>query len=477
LLLAALLRFTTLGLQSLWTDEQVTAILMAEHLGAMLRDTTRLEQTPPLFFIVEWASAHVFGQGDVGLRVLPALCGTATVGVTYAIGAAAVSQRAGLIAAALAAVNPMLWWYSQEARAYALLIFLSAVALLCLVRALQSHHPGWVMGWGVACALALATHYVAFYIIAPEAVWFLVVMTGERIIVLLAWAEIAAAAVGLSVVAAFQKATAAKYGKIPFAPRLRQILPHLLAGVSPASPALWLIAGPLVGLALGLAVARAREQRAMVVGLLATGIVGVALPVGLALVGADYVLTRNLTPAIIPLLVVAGAGIASLRPRLAWTLGAAIGVVWLVAIGAVIADPMLRRIDLRGALRALGKPDTPRLILLPGSYFSLNAQRYLPGALPYSLAASLKVGEIDVVTARSQPGLKPCLAGQTCQMLPFAAPAGPPAPGFQLAGRRSVQVFTATRWRAARPVVIELQRVAANGPAVPGTPPDLFYQP
>ena len=49
------------------------------------------------------------------------------------------SRRAGLIAAALVAVNPMLIWYSQEARSYALLVFFCAVSLLFFVRALR--HP------------------------------------------------------------------------------------------------------------------------------------------------------------------------------------------------------------------------------------------------------------------------------------------------------------------------------------------------
>ena len=63
---------------------------------------------------------------EYGLRSLSALAGVATVPVAYLIGAELRGRRAGLMAAALVAVNPMLLWYSQEARAYALLVLLCA---------------------------------------------------------------------------------------------------------------------------------------------------------------------------------------------------------------------------------------------------------------------------------------------------------------------------------------------------------------
>src|ERR1039458_5048467 len=66
--------------------------------------------------------------------------------------------------AARAAFNPLLIWYSQEARAYALLVALCALSLWCLLR-------GDWRGWAIAAALALATHYFAVFIVGPELGW------------------------------------------------------------------------------------------------------------------------------------------------------------------------------------------------------------------------------------------------------------------------------------------------------------------
>ena len=127
-LVAAALRFATLGVQSYHHDEVVTAsrILRADFWHAM--DAVGFsESAPPLYYALAWVWTQVTGTGEYGLRSLSALAGVATVPVAYLFGAALRDRRAGIAAAALVAVNPMLLWYSQEARAYSLLVLFCAV--------------------------------------------------------------------------------------------------------------------------------------------------------------------------------------------------------------------------------------------------------------------------------------------------------------------------------------------------------------
>ena len=99
------------------------------------------ESAPPLYYALAWVWTQLTGTGEFGLRSLSALAGVATVPVAYLIGIELRGRRAGLMAAALVAVNPMLLWYSQEARAYALFALLCAVSLLYCVRALRPRPP------------------------------------------------------------------------------------------------------------------------------------------------------------------------------------------------------------------------------------------------------------------------------------------------------------------------------------------------
>src|SRR5207342_913344 len=151
-LLGAILRFATLGVQAYHHDEIVTAsrVLRGSFWHAM--DAVGFsESAPPLYYALAWVWTQVTGTGEVGLRSFSALAGVATVPVAYLIGRELrlraecaidhpmggsidrLAQRTGIMAAALVAVNPMLLWYSQEGRAYALLVLLTSLSLLYLV--------------------------------------------------------------------------------------------------------------------------------------------------------------------------------------------------------------------------------------------------------------------------------------------------------------------------------------------------------
>jgi 4-amino-4-deoxy-L-arabinose transferase-like glycosyltransferase len=175
-LLAALLRFWRLGAQGLWYDESYTLMLVRHPLGQMLGIIPHTESTPPVYYCVAWAWVRVFGRGAAGLRSLSAAAGTALVPLAYASARDLLrSRRAGVVCAALLACNPLLWWYSQEARAYELLACLCALSLWAFARGLHRPGRGALAVWAGSSALALGTHYFAGMLVIPEAAWLLIV--------------------------------------------------------------------------------------------------------------------------------------------------------------------------------------------------------------------------------------------------------------------------------------------------------------
>ena len=94
---AAALRFSTLGLQSYWYNEAATALLTKLSLGDMLDRIPRMEGNPPLYYVLAWTWVKAFGAGEVGLRSLSALCGTAMVPAAYVVGARLAGARAGVV--------------------------------------------------------------------------------------------------------------------------------------------------------------------------------------------------------------------------------------------------------------------------------------------------------------------------------------------------------------------------------------------
>jgi len=133
----AALRFATLGQQSYFYDEAVTAAMTDGSLADVFRGIVDTESTPPLYYFLAWIWAHAVGSEEAQLRSLSAIAGTLVVPVAFIAGRVASTVRIGLAAAALAAVSPMLIWYSQEARAYSLLALAGGASFVAFLLARQ----------------------------------------------------------------------------------------------------------------------------------------------------------------------------------------------------------------------------------------------------------------------------------------------------------------------------------------------------
>src|SRR5947209_9416441 len=286
-LLATVLRFYRLGHQGFWFDEANTALLVHLSPGKMLGLIPQSESTPPLYYCLAWVWARIFGYDEVGLRSLSAVAGILVVPVAYGAAARLVSVRAGVIAAALAAFNPLLIWYSQEARSYQLLVLFSGLSLLGFALLLDRPAPRVAAAWAIASALALATHYYAILVVVPEAVWLLVAHRRRRP-VRAAIALVALCGVALIPLALSQNGTghASWIHHASLARRLKQIGPQFVIGFgSPAYSVLEPLAVALSVFALVLLVLRSgrAERRA---GLLALAFALAGLILNLLLVAA-----------------------------------------------------------------------------------------------------------------------------------------------------------------------------------------------
>jgi mannosyltransferase len=368
--LAALLRFATLGIQAYHHDEAITAgrVLSGNFFDAM-NAVAYSESAPPLYYLLAWPWTQLTGTGEFGLRSISALAGVATVPVAYLIGLELRGRATGLMAAALVAVNPMLLWYSQEARAYALFVLLCAISLLYCARALRRGRRGDLTAWGVASALALATHYFAVFPIAAEAL--LLLRRRGRATVRGLWI-VALTGVLLVPLVLHQvsKAHAEWIGNFTLGHRLWETASGFAIGETadiiarPERPALALVPLVLALCAFALLALRGgREERRAAALPLAVALTAIFIPLLLAAIAPskDFVLARNLLPALVPLLVLVAIGVTMPAAR---RLGAVLGAALLAySLGFGIwasFDPALQRPDWRAVAEKLGEPEAPR---------------------------------------------------------------------------------------------------------------------
>jgi 4-amino-4-deoxy-L-arabinose transferase-like glycosyltransferase len=440
--LAAVLRFATLNVQSLWLDESATMILVHRGFSGMLSHLSASESAPPLYYILVWAWTKVFGAGVLGFRSFSALVGTLTVPVLYAAGRR-ISPRVGLWAAALATVNPGLYYYSQEARGYALLILFSAAAFVAWQRALQAPDGRRLALWAALSILALLTHYFAVFLFVPEAV-----VLARR----LGWRRVrvptgAVVLVGLALVplAVIERADGKSnwIQETSLLSRLAQVPKQYLVGLyGPLEIFSTLLAGLLAAGAVALLIRRGEErERRLARDVAVVAIVAIGLP---ALLAVTHVLDifngRNVMAAWVPwaVLVASGLGVAR-APRAGALLGAGLCVISLLVIVAIDTTPGYQRDDWRDVARALRTPAGQRIVVGSENSFS-PLSIYIP-ALRNLTGPDVATREVDFVSLRTRrTGRSP---------LPPTVPTRPP-PGFRLAGLRRSEAFAVSSFVAAR---------------------------
>jgi mannosyltransferase len=434
------LRFATLDRQSFWLDELVTVSLVRKSFGDMVHAIPHSEATPYLYYVLAWPWARLFGSGEVGLRSLSALAGTATVIAAYGAGASLVSRRVGLIAAALVAVNPFLIWYSQEARSYALVTLFVSVGLWNFGRALAGK-PRAVAGWALLSALALATHYFAVFVVVPEAVWLVARVRDRR-------RALAAVLVPTLVLLAEVPLLLAQRGngesatQSAIVKRIVGVPKNLVVGFSfPGELFGSIVAALLVltGLALLATRTPARERvRALIPGTMAA--FAVVAPIVLAGGGADYVTARNAIVAVVPGVVCLGAGYAANR---AGVMAASALCLLSLAIGlSVSLDTRYGRTDWRGLAEAIGPASAPRALVVTPDIDAALWRIYVPEVQELDDRPAL-VRQIVVAGLATQGGFS---AGAVKP--PPATPRAPP-PGFELVSARHTPTFSLIRYRAA----------------------------
>jgi hypothetical protein len=441
-LVALVLRLPTAGAQSFWLDEVYSGRIVDGSLGHAWSTIQRTENTPPLFYLLDWLWTRLFGVSELGLRSFSALAGALAVipvvaltrrlgrgdvgiepaGDGAAVGSAAVgpaprgsvppgfaprgavpagSVPAGttaraaatvptavaLGAGALIAVNPLAQWFSQEARSYALLILLAAVAWAALLAALDrpSRRNLWV--WAAAAVAATWTHYfgglllvVGWGALALLAVRGPLAGFGERAMAGTAGVRrraalrpllppLVASVVGAAVllpIAKRQQSTS-MYEAISavkgLGSRLVETPKQFVVGYNgPAEYVLGAILG-VAAVVLVLVAAWPRNGRPTRATAVLAMIVAIwVLPLLGLVAGFDVVLTRNYVVLLPPLVALAALG--------AWRLGrpaviavAVAGAVQVATIVAVAVTPVYQRDDWRGALQAAKGPG-PELLLI-----------------------------------------------------------------------------------------------------------------
>jgi len=178
-LLGTVLRFYGLGTENLWLDEALSwqqAILpVAELMRSVAADVH-----PPVYALMLHFITSVFGDSEWVMRALSAICGAASVWLTWLVCRRLATDRTAVIASLLCAVSLFNIQYAQEARMYTLMGCLALLSMLLLIEisAAGFTHSGsnqktrptgsLFFGYLLATCLLLYTHVYGLFIVLAQ---------------------------------------------------------------------------------------------------------------------------------------------------------------------------------------------------------------------------------------------------------------------------------------------------------------------
>ncbi|MFZ0708338.1 MAG: glycosyltransferase family 39 protein [Candidatus Korobacteraceae bacterium] len=177
--LAAVLRLMDLGAKSVWSDEAFSIFLAKQSWFNFWHIVTSAEANMSLYYLLlrGWIG---FSDAAWWVRLLSALMGVATVPVVYWLGKEMFSQRTGLLAALLLAINLFHIRYAQEARSYSLLVLLVSISFLAFLHCLKQRSRFWSACYLLSTAFALYAHFFAALVVLVQLVLLAMVPADRR---------------------------------------------------------------------------------------------------------------------------------------------------------------------------------------------------------------------------------------------------------------------------------------------------------
>ena len=165
---------------SYWRDEAASLSAAERPLGNLIRMLGHVDAVHGAYYVIIWAVVRIGGAGELATRLPSALAMAVAAAAVTALGRRLVSPRAGLASGLVFAILPEVSWYGQEARSYAMVTALAAVASYLLVRAMRAAGGAgeaaggagagrWLAGYGAALAALGVANLFGLLLIIPHA--------------------------------------------------------------------------------------------------------------------------------------------------------------------------------------------------------------------------------------------------------------------------------------------------------------------
>ncbi|MBI5747573.1 MAG: glycosyltransferase family 39 protein [Nitrospinae bacterium] len=170
-----ILRLYRLDFRSLNFDE-ANSIAFAKNSITYILDKTPLsigDLHPPFFHILLHFHISV-SETEFWVRLISAVLGVIIIYITYLLGRYLFDLRTAMLGAFLVMLSPFFISYSQEARMYPLFTLLTISSIYFFIKAIDMESKRYYLWFTIFSILNLYTHYIAFFILFAETIFFII---------------------------------------------------------------------------------------------------------------------------------------------------------------------------------------------------------------------------------------------------------------------------------------------------------------
>ncbi|MCF0060787.1 glycosyltransferase family 39 protein [Dyadobacter chenwenxiniae] len=130
----------------------------------------------PFYYLLLHFWMEVFGISDFSARSLSVFFSVLIIGLTFLFGRRFFSVNTGLIASAIVAIEPFFIGYSQQARSYSLMFFLTLLATYFFLQIIESEankrqNTRLYIGYIVTAGLSILSHFLSIAVLLGHALY------------------------------------------------------------------------------------------------------------------------------------------------------------------------------------------------------------------------------------------------------------------------------------------------------------------
>jgi uncharacterized membrane protein len=139
----------------------------------------------PFYYVVLHTWMDIFGLSDFSARLLSVLFSVLIIGLTYLFGKRFFGVNTGLIAAAIAAIEPFFIAYSHQARNYSLTFFLTLLATYFFLQIIENKADKkktlWLyIGYILAAGLSVLSHFLTISVLVAHGLYALLFLRSVK---------------------------------------------------------------------------------------------------------------------------------------------------------------------------------------------------------------------------------------------------------------------------------------------------------